>query len=219
MMNITSKFPLDKRVWPGVVFLGSLALLLGGILNVPYVIRSFAVLLVAHLLFFRDPQREPPMAQGLLAPADGKVVKIDEIFEERFLHEQAVRIRIFLSVFDVHSTRAPLAGIIKYQNYVPGKFLNALRKDAFDHNESNWIGIENRARRVLVRQLTGAIARRIYSDVVIGQVMGRGEKLGMICYGSGVEVCIPKRLFQVGIRVGQHVCGGATILGAWNEED
>lgn len=217
MMKITSKIPLDKRVWPGVILLGVLTLF-GVVLHVPYVTPVLAVLLIAHILFFRDPQRELPREQGLLSPADGTVVRIDDIFEDRFLHEPAVRIRIFLSILDVHTTRAPLAGIIKYQDYVKGKFLNALRKDAFDHNESNWIGIENRARRVLVRQLTGAIARRIYSDVSIGQVMGRGEKLGVICYGSGVEISIPKRMFQAKVRVGQHVSGGATILGAWNEE-
>ena len=217
MMKITNKIPLDKRVWPGVVFLGVL-LLLGGVLHVPYITPAVAVLLVAQLLFFRDPRREPPREQGLLAPASGTVVKIDEIFEERFLHEEAVRIRIFLSVFDIHVTRSPLAGIIKFQNYVKGKFLNALRKDAFDHNESNWIGIENRARRVLVRQLTGAIARRIYSDVAIGQVVGRGEKIGMICYGSGVEISIPLRIFKANVRLGQHVTGGSTVLGAWNDE-
>lgn len=211
-----NKIPLDKRVWPSVILLGILVIL-GMLFHVPYAVPAFVLLLVAHLLFFRDPRREPPREQGLLAPADGKVVKIDEIFEDRFLHEQAIRIRIFLSVFDVHVTRTPLAGIIKYQQYVKGKFLNALRKDAFDHNESNWIGIENRARRVLVRQLTGAIARRIYSDVTIGQVMGRGEKIGMICYGSGVEVCIPKTMFRANVRVGQHVAAGVTVLGAWNE--
>ena len=209
--------PVDKRVWPGVVLLGVL-MLLSGFFHIPYTVPVFAVILIAQLLFFRDPRREPPREQGLLAPADGTVVRIDEIFEDRFLHEQTVRIRIFLSVFDVHVTRSPLAGIIKYQQYVKGKFLNALRKDAFDHNESNWIGIENRARRVLVRQLTGAIARRIYSDVVIGQVMGRGEKVGMICYGSGVEISIPKRIFRPNVRIGQHVAGGVTVLGAWNDE-
>ena len=218
MMKMTSKIPLDKRVWPGVVFLGML-MILERAWHIPYVFPALGLLLVAHLLFFRDPRRESPREQGLLAPADGTVSKIDEVFEDRFLHEQAVRIRIFLSVFDVHTTRAPLAGIIKYQNYVKGKFLNALRQDAFDHNESNWIGIENRARRVLVRQLTGAIARRIYSDVVIGQVMGRGEKLGMICYGSGVEISIPKRMFRENVRVGQHVAGGVTVLGTWVEEN
>jgi len=217
MMQISNKIPVDKRVWPGVVLLGVLALL-GGIFHVPYVLPALAILIVAQVLFFRDPHRESPREQGLLAPADGTVVKIDEIFEDRFLHEQAVRIRIFLSVFDVHVTRSPLAGVVKYQQYVKGKFLNALRKDAFDHNESNWIGIENRARRVLVRQLTGAIARRIYSDVAISQVVGRGEKIGMICYGSGVEISIPKRIFRVTVRIGQHVAGGATVLGAWNDE-
>jgi len=218
MMKIASKIPLDKRVWPGVVLLGIL-MIVERVWHIPYALPVLVLLLVIHLLFFRDPQREPPREQGLLAPAYGTVVKIDDIFEDRFLHEQAVRIRIFLSVFDVHTTRAPLAGIIKYQHYVKGKFLNALRKDAFDHNESNWIGIENRARRILVRQLTGAIARRIYSDVAIGQVMGRGEKLGMICYGSGVEISIPKRMFRADVRIGQHVSGGATLLGTWNEED
>ena len=211
------KIPLDKRVWPGTVLLGVLALF-GGVFHIPYVGIIFVILLAAHVLFFRDPWRDPPREQGLLAPADGTVSQVDEIFEDRFLHEQAVRIRIFLSIFDVHVTRSPLAGIIKYQHYMKGKFLNALRKDAFDHNESNWIGVENRARRVLVRQLTGAIARRIYSDVGIGQVMGRGEKLGMICYGSGVEISIPKRIFRPNVRVGQHVSAGRTILGAWNDE-
>jgi phosphatidylserine decarboxylase len=214
---MTNKIPLDKRVWPGVIFLAIL-IIAERFWPIPYAFPLLVLLLVAQVLFFRDPQRESPREQGPLAPADGTVVKIDEIFEDKFLHEQAVRIRIFLSIFDVHTTRTPLAGIVKYQNYVKGKFLNALRKDAFDHNESNWIGIENRARRVLVRQLTGAIARRIYSDVAIGQVMGRGEKLGVICYGSGVEVSIPRKMFREHVRVGQHVTGGKTILGAWNEE-
>lgn len=218
MMKITGKIPLDKRVWPGIILLGML-LVLERFWHVPYATPVMSFLLGAHLLFFRDPRREMPREHGLLAPADGTIVKIDEVFEDRFLHEQAVRIRIFLSIFDVHVTRTPLAGIVKYQNYVKGKFLNALRKDAFDHNESNWIGIENRARRVLVRQMTGAIARRIYSDVAVGQVVGRGEKLGMICYGSGVEICISRKMFRESVRVGQHVAAGLTILGTWNEED
>jgi len=211
------KFSFDKRVRPGL-FLILFFLVVWAFHPVPYVVPFFALILAFHLFFFRDPWREPPRTHGLLSPADGTVVKIDEIFEDRFLHVKAVRIRIFLSVFDVHVTRTPLAGIVKYQQYVKGKFLNALRKDAYDHNESNWIGIENRARRVLVRQLTGAIARRIYSDVVIGQVMGRGEKMGMICYGSGVEICIPARLFRPDLRIGQHVAGGRTVLGTWTDE-
>jgi phosphatidylserine decarboxylase len=211
------KFPFDKRVWPGVLLL-SLFVAGESVWNVPHAGILFTVLFVFHFFFFRDPWREPPRTHGLLSPADGTVVTIDEIYEDKFLHEKAVRMRIFLSVFDVHVTRSPLAGIIKYQHYVKGKFLNALRKEAFDHNQSNWIGIENRARRVLVRQITGAVARRIYSDVAIGQVMGRGEKMGMICYGSGVEVSIPARLFRADLRVGQRVTGGRSLLGTWTDE-
>ena len=218
MMSVKKKIPLDKRVWPGALLLVVLWIVVG-LFHLPYTTPVFAVILAAHLLFFRDPRREAPLAHGLLSPADGTVSLVDEHYDDRFLQEPAVRIRIFLSVFNVHVTRSPLAGIVKYQDYVKGKFLNALRKDAFDHNESNWIGIENRARRVLVRQLTGAIARRIYSDVKIGQVVGRGEKIGMICYGSGVEISIPKRLFRTDVKVGQPVAAGRTVLGAWTDEE
>lgn len=211
------KIPFDKRVWPGVLLLGAL-ILLERAWPVPFGLPALGFLLFAHLAFFRDPRRDPPAVQGLLAPADGTVIGIDEVFEDRFLRGPAVRIRIFLSIFDVHVTRSPLAGIVKYQHYVKGKFLNALRKEAFDHNESNWVGIENHARRVLVRQMTGAIARRIYSDVTIGQVAGRGEKIGMICYGSGVEIFIPAKMFRADIKVKQHVAAGITVLGQWNDE-
>jgi len=188
--QISKKFFLDKRVWPGALFL-FIPIAAGIYWDIPWMAPFFLLLLGAHLLFFRDPCREPAR-DGVLAPADGKVTGIDEVFESRFLHEPAVRIRIFLSIFDVHVTRAPLSGIVKHQNYVKGKFLNALRKIAFEYNESNWIGIENHERRVLVRQMTGAIARRIYSDVRLQQVVGRGEKIGMMCYASGVEVFVAK---------------------------
>lgn len=211
------KLPLDKRVWSGGILL-LILISLGFFLDYYAAVSVLWILLAAQLLFFRDPSRKIPLSPGLLAPADGKIVGIDEVFEGRFLNEPAVRIRIFLSVFDVHVTRSPLAGILKFQQYVKGKFLNALRKSAFEHNESNWIGIENHERRVLVRQMTGAIARRIYWDVKVGQVVGRGEKLGMICYGSGVEFYAAKRLFQATVRQGQHVKAGLTFLGQWKDE-
>lgn len=206
--------PLDKRVWPGVILL----LLLFGVgwsLRIPLSSPVLLVLLGAHLLFFRDPEPQAPHAEGMLAPADGKIIAIEEVFEDKFIQENSYRIRIFLSVFDGHVTLAPLAGIIKYQQYVKGSFLNALRKTAFEKNESNWIGIENQKRRVLVRQMSGAIARRIYSDVEVGQVVGRGEKLGIICYGSGVECFIAKSFFQPTVQAGQHVLAGRTVLGQW----
>ena len=214
---MTFKLPLDKRVWPGAVLI-LVFMFLELFWDVYSVTPVLIVLLIAQLLFFRDPVRKTPLAQGLLAPADGKVVGLDEVFEEKFLNEQAIRIRIFLSVFDVHVTRSPLAGIVKFQRYVKGKFLNALRKSAFEKNESNWMGIENHERRILVRQMTGAIARRIFWDVKVGQTVGRGEKLGMICYGSGVEFYVSKRAFQPTVQIGQHVAAGLTLLGQWINE-
>lgn len=212
---IMKSIPFDKRVWPGVFVLLGL-IIAGHFFAVSFLTPVLWAALAFHLFFFRDPTRHP-VSEGVLAPADGKILAVDEVFEDRFLHEQAVRIRIFLSIFDVHVTRAPLAGIVKYQNYVKGKFYNALRKAAFEHNESNWIGIENHARRVLIRQMSGAIARRIFSDVRVGYTAGRGEKLGVICYGSGVELYIAKRLFQPAVRTGQHVRAGLTSLGAWQD--
>lgn len=209
------RIPLDKRVWPGVIFFIAL-LVVERFYPVPFFAPLLWMLLAAHLLFFRDPHRNPS-SQGLLAPADGKVIALDEVFEGRFLHDQAIRIRIFLSVFDAHTTHSPLSGIVKYQQYVRGKFFNALRKIAFEYNESNWIGIENHQRRVLVRQMTGAIARRIYSDVKIGQVMTRGEKMGIICYGSGVEFFVARKAFRPCVQIGQHVSAGTTLLGEWTD--
>lgn len=212
------KIPLDQRVWPGAILLGILMVVVS-FWDIPFAMPVLGMFLVGHLLFFRDIEPRILEMRGLLSPADGKVVEVQEVFEDKFLNEQAFRIRIFLSILDGHVTRSPLAGIVKYQQYVKGKFFNALRKIAFEYNESNWIGIENRERRVVVRQMAGAIARRIYSDVISGQTVGRGEKLGIICYGSGVEVFISKRLFTPGIQIGQHVLAGMTVLGQWNQDE
>ncbi len=218
MVQWTKKLPLDKRVWLGVIIL-FVVFIVSAILQIYYIKTAAVILLVLHFLFFRDPRRESPINVGVLSPADGVVSLIDSVYEDKFLNEEAVRIRIFLSVFNVHVTRSPLAGIVKYQKFFKGKFLNALRKDAAQHNQSNWIGIENRSRKLIVRQITGAIARRIYSDVSISQVVGRGEKIGMICYGSTAEVFIPKRLFRPTTKVGDKVKAGLTVIGSWLDEE
>ena len=102
--------------------------------------------------------------------------------------------------------------------YAPGKFLNALRKESVYHNESNWIGLEEGGKRILVRQMAGAIARRIYWDVALGQSVERGQKVGMICYGSRVECMVPKRLFQPAVQAGERVRAGQSLLGNWKGE-
>ena len=211
--NQSMRIPIDRRVWPGVVVL----LGMGGIGW--FISRDAGLLslflLACHLAFFRDPQRKIPAGENPVSPADGQVAEVASVFEGRYLNEEAVKVGIFLSIFVPHVTRCPMGGRVRYLHYEPGKFLNALREDSVNHNESNWIGVEGDGRRVLFRQIAGAIARRIHCDVGLEDSVGRGGKVGIICYGSRLECFFPKRLFQSAIRVGEPVKAGETILGRW----
>ncbi len=143
------------------------------------------------------------------------MVEVSQVTEDRFLKGKALKVGIFLSLFDAHINTSPCRGEIKYLQYQPGKFLNVLRKESVNRNESHWIGIEAGGRRVLVRQIAGAIARRIYWDVRLNQGVERGQKIGIICYGSRVECYLPEDAFRLKIKMGDHVKAGETLLGEW----
>ncbi len=207
---------IDPRVWPGIIVLLALLLMARIFRSRFFSILIFFVLLF-HLSFFRDFPPRIPEGDALLSPGSGKVVLIDTVTEERFLREESWRIRIFLALWNVHVTRSPMDGEVAYQEHVPGKHINVLLPESADKNESNWIGIKDGARSALVRQITGAIARRIYSDVEVGNAVTRGGKLGIICYGSTVEIFIPKRLFAPSIQKGEGVKTGETVIGQWIE--
>lgn len=204
---------IDRRAIPGASILLS-ATILCGVFSLILLIVGIIVT-ACHLLFFRDFKRKIPEGDQPVSPADGLVVEVSECFEDRFLKEDAVKIGIFLSIFDRHVNRAPISGKVAYLQYVPGKFLNALDKKSVKLNESNWIGIEAGNGRALVRQISGAIARRIHCDVTLNQSVERAGKLGIICYGSRTECYIPKRLFKPTIHVGARAQAGVTILGDW----
>ena len=208
------KITIDRRGWPGAFVLFCITLFCFVLKSWFLFALSFA-LMICHLAFFRDPVRSAPEGNGLVSPADGVVVEISSQWEDRYLKEEAVKVGIFLSIFVPHVNRAPLAGTVGYQCYELGKFLNALRKESVNMNESNWIGIEAEGRRVLVRQIAGAIARRIHWDVKPNQCIERGEKIGIICYGSRVECFFPKRFFLPTVQIGESVKAGGTILGEW----
>ena len=210
--------PVDKRSVGGTIVI--LLLTLGLCVFLGASILVFAVgacLLVVHWCFFRDPlpKTASHSQAAVVAPAQGKVVEISRVLEDDYLHEPALRIGIFLSVFDVHTTRSSWGGTVKYLRYVPGEFLNALLERSARENESNWIGIEDGSKRVLIRQITGAIARRIFWDVEIGSQVQRSEKIGMICYGSRVECYVPERSFRLLVKPGDKVKAGETVLGEW----
>ncbi|MBA2480430.1 MAG: phosphatidylserine decarboxylase family protein [Planctomycetes bacterium] len=178
-----------------------------------------AFLWLFTLAFFRNPERTP--AGGLdclIAPADGVVSDITTVDEPEFLKGRAVRIGIFLSVFDVHVNRSPVAGTIAFAKYTPGKFLDARHPDVSHENEANAIGIEVAPEtatglRVLVRQLSGLIARRIICTHAVGERIARGELYGMIKFGSRTELWLPESCpHTVAVKVGDRVKCGETVL-------
>ncbi len=164
--------------------------------------------------FFRDPERTPPQGEGLiLAPADGKVVSIADIKEDRDFPQAARRISIFLSPLDVHINRAPVEGKVEEIKYSPGKFIAAYKDEASAQNEQNALRIADaRGRRVGVVQVAGVVARRIICRVRPGDKVDRGERFGMIMFGSRTDAYLPSDC-RVEVVEGQRVKGGETIIG------
>ncbi len=171
------------------------------------------VLLVFAVCFFRDPERAIPAdPQTIVSPADGKVTDIEPVNEPVFLNGPATRIGIFMSVFNVHVQRAPIAGTIKLVDYHPGKFLDARDAQAALANEDRSIGLEAAdGYRVVVRQVAGLIARRIVGWAGQGDLLEKGQRFGMIRFGSRVELYVRPGT-EILISVGASVQAGTTIL-------
>jgi phosphatidylserine decarboxylase len=172
------------------------------------------VLALWLLVFFRNPARTGPRGDRyVIAPADGKIVSTVEADEPAFLRARALRISIFMSVFDVHVNRYPVAGTVAYRHYNAGKFLHAAADKASLDNEQSSIGIDGPHGPVLVRQIAGAIARRIVTDAKVGDPATQGARLGMIRFGSRVDVYLPLTAHAAPqVRVGDRVSAGATVL-------
>lgn len=176
-----------------------------------------AVFGLFFLWFFRNPRRAIPLEPGLVvSPADGKVVTIEEIEHDPYVDGPVVLIGIFLSVFNVHVNRAPIAARVIGLTYRRGKFLNALRAASVRENEQLAVRLEEDAppyRRMVVRQIAGAIARRIVCWLKPGDPLDRGELFGMIKLGSRTELVIPREPgLKIEVRIGDHVRGGASII-------
>jgi phosphatidylserine decarboxylase len=165
------------------------------------------------LYFFRDPNRVIPSDPGaVVSPGDGHVV---EIVDESLDLQPGHRISIFLSVWDVHVQRAPVAGRIARVEYRPGRFYAALRSRASTENEQNVISISTPGGTLVFKQIAGAIARRVLCWKSEGEMVSLGERVGMIRFGSRVDVWLPANAVVI-VRRGQKVKGGASILAKWN---
>lgn len=165
--------------------------------------------------FFRDPVRTPPGGEDqIVAPADGRVVSVIMVDEPGFIGGPAVRIAIFMNVFNVHVNRYPSAGTVTYRQYHPGKFLNAAVDKASAENEQSSIGLETPRGRMLVRQIAGLVARRIITDHEPGTTVRRGQRLGLIRFGSRVDIFLPAGSESL-VKVGDITTAGETVIGRW----
>lgn len=171
------------------------------------------VLLILYTLyFFRDPERASPAdPRAVVAAADGLVVEIKEMNEPLVTKTAMRRVAIFLSVFDVHTNRAPIDGTVTFRQHTVGKMLDARHADATTLNESMTWAIENPRGTLVIRQITGAIARRIVGWSQVGDVLAKGERFGMIRFGSRTEIYVPLQS-EITVRVGERVKGGETII-------
>jgi phosphatidylserine decarboxylase len=166
--------------------------------------------------FFRDPEREWTRGDELIiAPADGKVVSVLEINEPAFLCDRAVRVSIFMNVFDCHVNRYPADGTVQYRHYNPGEFGHAGAEKASLANEQSSIGLATSHGRILIRQIAGLIARRIVTDHQVGATVRQGERMGMIRFGSRVDLFLPLGT-RVLVEPGATTRVGVTAVAQWS---
>jgi len=164
--------------------------------------------------FFRIHERNGKRGETLvIAPADGRVVSVADVDEPAFLHSPAKRVSIFMNVFNVHVNRYPVSGTVRYVHYNPGKFLHAAAEKASLENEQMSVGLEanGRRHRVLVRQIAGLIARRIANYSREGEQVEQGERMGIIRFGSRVDILLPSQS-EVLVRPGDHTQAGTTVV-------
>jgi len=200
---------------------GMLAILLGTVMvQVAGVLAGLWVVFgLFTLYFFRDPEREVPTApEAIVSPGQGKVDVIDEVTEPEFMGGRCRRVSMFLSVFDVHVQRSPVAGHLAFCKHTPGQFVNAMRADSAAYNENVLLGfasLEQPGERIGVRLIAGLIARRIVVWATPGEQVARGERISLIQFGSRVEVYLPLST-RVNVKVGDHARVGATVLATRN---
>jgi phosphatidylserine decarboxylase len=165
--------------------------------------------------FFRDPARTGDRGEKLvIAPADGKVVSVLKVDEPAFHQSEAMRVSIFMNVFDCHVNRYPSSGTVAFRQYNPGKFINAAAEKASVENEQSSIGLITAHGKVLVRQIAGLIARRIVTDHHEGKEVAQGDRLGMIRFGSRVDVFLPLNA-EILVREGERTVAGVTVIAKW----
>lgn len=180
-------------------------------LRIPLLVLS-AFLIVFTLNFFRDPDRTIPIKENIVvSPADGRILFVKEVLDEKFINGKAKLVSIFMSPLNVHVNRIPISGKVEYVKYIQGDYIAAFEDKASERNERNEIGITSPAGKVFFTQIAGFVARRIVSDLKVGDSVNIGNRFGMIKFGSRVDIIVPEQ-WQVKVKKDDKVTAGETIL-------
>jgi phosphatidylserine decarboxylase len=206
-----NKFSIRKESIIYLVILGIITVI--SFYFIPLLAIIPFTLLLFIIYFFRDPYRLISADDTqFVSPADGRVMEITELDEDTFIKGRAIKVSIFLSIFNVHINRSPISGQVGYISYRPGKYLPAFKSHASEINERNTIGIENDRTKVLVHQITGFVARRIVCWSKKGDILNQGDKFGLIKFGSCTEIIVPYGV-DIMVKKNDIVRGGITIIG------
>lgn len=196
-------------------YFGLPLLLLGGAaLFLEWKVAGWVLIALALFVFsfFRNPERSIPQQGGaIVSPGDGRVVVVQD---EEFERKPGKRVSIFLAVWNVHVNRSPAAGRIRRLEYRPGKFMAAMKASASAENEQNIFTLETDAGELVFKQIAGLIARRVVSWKREGDVVARGERIGLVRFGSRVDLWVPSEA-EIVVKVGQNVKGGSSVLAQW----
>lgn len=206
-------FPVAKPGYP-FILAAAFATAVFAMLEIVVLALLGLVATVFIVYFFRDPDRAiPSKPTAVVAPADGKVIAVDSVTAGSHCDGDCRRVSIFMSVFNVHVNRIPLEGVVRNIDYHPGKFVAANLDKASRDNERNAVLIEtNSGKPITVVQIAGLVARRIICRVAEGDAVAKGQRFGMICFGSRVDLYLPPD-FEAAVTVGDTVQAGTTILG------
>ncbi len=225
-------FKIAKNGWSLIFKLGVLAVIflvlylyreMIFVTIMPYILLTCTIALFAifgfSFYFFRDPDRITPTGENLvISPADGKVIKVENINEDEYCKEEMVLISVFMSVFNVHVNRFPVSGTIEYKNYHQGLFLAAWNHKASTDNEQMMLGINTGKEKIAVKQIAGLVARRIVCEPNSGEQAVKGERYGLIKFGSRLDIYLPKSA-AIKVQIGDKVVAGESILAELSREE
>jgi len=208
---MTHREIVAREGWPFITFF----ILISGVLYLTVSYKGLAVSIVLTIFciyFFRNPERNINNQKGIVvSPADGRVMDIKPILEENYVHAKTIRVRIFLSIFNVHINRSPIEGRVEWVNRVSGIYLPAYKDEVSDRNARNYVGIATEWGKILVVQITGLIARRLVCWVQPGDTLKTGERFGLIRFGSCTEIYLPEDAIIM-VQSGQKLKGGETVI-------